>query len=909
MKRTLLSLVFAIAMVFAFQTAFGQGATTSAISGQVVGSDGERLPGATVIAIETATGSQYGTVTDLDGNFEIRGMKSGDYNVRITFVGYSELEFTAALRQGQTSFVGKKVLEASTIGLSGINIISDRAKERETPVAFSTIESKQLKEQLGSRDIPMVLNVTPNVYSTQQGGGAGDARVNVRGFNQRNVAIMINGVPVNDMENGWVYWSNWDGIGDATSSIQMQRGLSAVNLATPSIGGTMNVISSPAEQKKGVTFKQEYGSGSFFKTTLMAHTGLIDGKWALSAGGVRKTGDGVIDKTWTDAWAYYLGASYNINSKNRLEFYAMGAPQRHGQNLYRQNIAAYDHEYAKDEFDYPQEALDKFPESVSGRYYNENWGEVSHKYTGDQYWNGKARERYSDDFINERENYYHKPLVNLNWYSQLSDDLNLFTTAYYSGGTGGGTGTYGSVKWDYDGPSRMVDFNSTIENNTVSDTAFGVLRNSTNNQWTVGVISKLRWDISENFKASVGIDGRTAEIGHFREIRDMLGGKFYYFDGNQFDSEGEFNKVLGDKIDYDFTNKVNWVGGYLQGEYSNGFFSAYGTAGYSMIKYNYTNHFVKAEGSNDELTAESEGIGGYQIKGGASYNITETLSAFANLGYVSKVPIFDAVINDRNGSVADDPENEKFTSIEAGLSYRSISNRFWVNANYYYTTWKDRTLSLGIVNQDGSEGFVFITGMAQTHSGFEIEGSWRPIDQLAFNFAGSLNNWVYTNDVSGVIKDYEDPAGTEEEYNYYVKDLKVGDAPQTQGVLGVTVYPLKGMRAQVLGKYYTNYYANWDPFSRTNADDKEQVWEVPSYAVFDLHFGYELPFEATGATFEVFANVFNLFDATYIQDATDNSRYNAYYGENNEYSHTAAAAEVFLGLPRMYNIGLLINVR
>ena len=39
---------------------------------------------------------------------------------------------------------------------------------------------------------------------------------------------MINGVPQNDMENGWVYWSNWDGVGDGTSSIQVQRGLSVL---------------------------------------------------------------------------------------------------------------------------------------------------------------------------------------------------------------------------------------------------------------------------------------------------------------------------------------------------------------------------------------------------------------------------------------------------------------------------------------------------------------------------------------------------------------------------------------------------------------------------------------------------------------------------------------------------------
>ena len=42
-------------------------------------------------------------------------------------------------------------------------------------------------------------------------------------FNQRNVAIMINGIPVNDMENGWVYWSNWDGVADVLAQFKCKK--------------------------------------------------------------------------------------------------------------------------------------------------------------------------------------------------------------------------------------------------------------------------------------------------------------------------------------------------------------------------------------------------------------------------------------------------------------------------------------------------------------------------------------------------------------------------------------------------------------------------------------------------------------------------------------------------------------
>jgi outer membrane cobalamin receptor len=141
--------------------------------------------------------------------------------------------------------------------------LASRADET-TPVAYTNVSKEEMEVRLGSQDIPMILNTTPSVYATQQGGGAGDARINVRGFNQRNVAVMINGVPQNDMENGWVYWSNWDGMADVTSNVQVQRGLGASNLAVASVGGTINVRSSAADMEKGYGFKQEIGNDSPF---------------------------------------------------------------------------------------------------------------------------------------------------------------------------------------------------------------------------------------------------------------------------------------------------------------------------------------------------------------------------------------------------------------------------------------------------------------------------------------------------------------------------------------------------------------------------------------------------------------------------------------------------------------------
>ena len=886
---------------------------------------GDPLIGANVVL----EGTTMGASTDMDGFFIIENVPEGNYVLKVIYVGYDE--YTQNITVGTETVSLKIALKPTAIMGQEITVFADRAKPRETPVAFTEVDKKEIVSRLGSRDIPLVLNVTPSVYATQQGGGSGDARVNIRGFNQRYIAVMINGVPVNDMENGWVYWSNWDGVGDATSSIQVQRGLSAVNLAVPSIGGTMNVLTDPTAQNASLSFKQEVGSAGFLKSTLIGHTGLINNKFALSGVIVRKVGDGLIDKTWTDAWAYYFGASYTLNKNNRFELYALGAPQRHGNNYYRQNIAAYSHDFAKNLSDYDQAAFEKYHEA--GRYFNQNWAPVDPSYKGKQYFNGATHDRHASDFLNERENYYHKPIVNLNWYTTLSEKLNIFTTVYYSGGKGGGSGTYGKVyrqdangeigdddyKFYYGPAPWRWNWNKTIEvNQAPADTYYvdkdtlykdngqsiGILRNSVNQQWTVGLISKAYYKVTDNFKLNVGIDWRTAEIEHFREVRDLLGGQYYVDYANDFDKTDESRKKrLGDKIAYYFTNTVDWIGGFAQGEYKGKNYTVYGMFGYSGIKYSHTNHF-KDDGTGHELVLKPNWITGFQVKGGASYLISKSLDVFVNAGYVSKVPIFDNVINDRTGTIAKDPKNEKFYSFEGGVNYYALNGNLTTKFNVYHTIWNDRAYTRGFVLPDGTEGLIFLSGMNTVHQGVELEGAYRPIRWFRLDGAISFGNWYYTDDVNGLYKDYSGGTGTDVEYHYYVKNLKVGDQPQTSLALGLNFYPIKGLSLQLVGRYYDRYYANWDPFSRTKPDDRKQSWEAPSYFVSDFHASYALPFDLGGIKMNLFFHVFNILDAEYIQDATDNSRYNAW-----DKDHDADDAEVFFGLPRFFNGGLQLELK
>jgi hypothetical protein len=851
-----------------------------------------------------------------NGSFILKDVPVGMQAVTVSFMGYGKQTKEVEVKEGETAVV-KFALAVETISIEGINVVSDRAKI-ETPIAFTDVEKEQITSSLGSRDIPLVLVNTPSVYSTGQGGGAGDARLNIRGFNQRNVAVMINGVPINDMENGWVYWSNWDGLGDATSSIQVQRGLSAINLAVPSIGGTMNMITDPTQMNKGVLFKQEYGSGGFKKNTLVANSGLVNDKYAFSFNVTRKTGDGVIDATWTDAWSYYLASSYNINEKNRLEFYAAGAPQRHGQMRYAQNMAAFSHEYAEDNSGVPDSDLadyfDDFPESEDGIFYNENWNVVSSDYKGKQWWDGEIHNRYSPTFLNESENYYHKPQINLNWFTKLNEQLDIYSIVYFSGGKGGGTGYYGSMNWDYSGPSRVIDWNSTIaENDTLSTGSSGILRNSVNTQWTIGAISKAYYQISETFKSSFGLDWRTAEIDHYREVRDLLGGQ-YFTDLDDDDNPvsdfwvgDEVNRELGDKIDYYNINTVDWFGGYVQGEYSAGKLNTHGMFGLSSVKYSYTDYFTD-DGTGEELFTETDGILGYQGKGGVSYRLTNNFGMFGNAGYVSKCPIFDEVINDWTGELIEDPTNEKFTAVETGFNFVGMDGLMNVKGGFYFTNWDDQSKSFAQYIPDlDDEIKIFVSGIDSRHMGVEFEIHSQPIPLVKFDVSFSKGDWKYLNDLLDVR--YEGAPGDEDTLDIYVKDLKVGDAPQTQLAFGTTLFPVEGLKTNVSYKYYSDFYATFDPFSRQDPNDTDESWEIPAYGVVDLHIGYVLPTRLIGLKMEAFVHIFNLLDDMYVQDATDNSSYNAWadWGSPPHYPHSGSSAEVYFGLPRTFNAGISLT--
>ena len=295
------------------------------VSGKVVDEANKPIIGASLFV----PGTTMGTSTDVDGTFSFttRGTVK---QIQITCIGYKSVTLDAAI-SGAKYDLGTVTLAAEALAMEDVVITQSVAVARKTPVAVSTINLEELEFKIGGMEFPEVLKSTPGVYATKDGGGYGDSKINMRGFKSANVAVMINGVPVNDMEWGGVYWSNWAGLSDVTRSMQTQRGMGASKISSPTVGGTINIVTNSIDAKRGGTVSYGIGNDGANTMSLSLSTGLNKNGWAMSLLFAKRWGNGYIQGTGYEAYNWFANISKRINTKHQISLTAFGSPQTHNQ--------------------------------------------------------------------------------------------------------------------------------------------------------------------------------------------------------------------------------------------------------------------------------------------------------------------------------------------------------------------------------------------------------------------------------------------------------------------------------------------------------------------------------------------------------------------------------------------------
>ena len=211
--------------------------------------------------------------------------------------------------------------EADTVYyLSPVVIVPTQANERETPVTFSNLTQKQLSERYFTQDVPVLLSELPSVtFYSENGNGIGYSYMNLRGFDQRRLAIMINGIPQNDPEDHQVYWIDMPDLFAYTQNVQVQRGAGSSFYGPPAIGGSVNIITSPYTAKPKISLSsgfvfQEFGGDNNVelnskKYSAAFSSGFINKRYVLTGNFSKITSDGYREKSWVNMSSYFIGAA------------------------------------------------------------------------------------------------------------------------------------------------------------------------------------------------------------------------------------------------------------------------------------------------------------------------------------------------------------------------------------------------------------------------------------------------------------------------------------------------------------------------------------------------------------------------------------------------------------------------
>lgn len=904
---------------------------------------GETVVGANVVIKGTYTGA----VTDADGKFTLL-LDKGNYTLEVSYVGF--------VSASQEIVVEDKPLyltfKLETIELDEISVIGDVARTRETPVAFTTLLPTKIEEQLSGQDIPLLLNKTPGVYATEQGGGDGDARITIRGFSQRNVAVMIDGIPVNDMENGWVYWSNWFGLSAVTRSIQVQRGLGASKLALPSVGGTMNILTKGLENKRLLSIQQGVDNNGKLTTNLGFNSGQLNHGWSFTLAGAYKNGNGWVDQATVKAWFFF--AKIDKRWGNHItSLTGFGAPQTHTQRSYKRSIAAYDTTYAKEQGVSPEDfpiLPDNRKIMDQGIGYNQHWGYI--KRDADQ-WNSDYSARIENpdaqrEVLNEKVNTYFKPQFSIRDSWNVNSRFVLSNTIYLSLGNGGGQRTRTSLKNpDLISPDDVQNNPDVFSSDEVGQinwqslynqnsgptfTGFGweypidsnysdklyystnfLVQSNNNHRW-YGLLSTFNYVINDQIDWSGGIDLRSYKAEHYMEITDLLGGD-YAIDENDLrysKSEYEANpqlavKHVGDKVYYYDDGLVNWGGFFTQLEYKTGNLSSFVNVTASVSGFKKIDYFGNHE--SDWLYKP-----GFTVKAGANYNLSEHSNVFINLGYLSKTRDFRYYFQGYTANFLPDSitENEKVKALELGYSF--VSRKFSANVNGYYTKWENkptRQVRAKYPDSTGTEYDTYgdIPGMDALHVGIEIDFIYKILRNLDFQGLVSLGNWIWDKKIDNLQMYYESNAGflantPANTISFDATGIHVGDAAQTQLGASIRYEPIKRLYIEAGGIYFNRFYSDFNPEECTDElGNPVESWRIPSYALFDFHTGYNFKFKSLDKFgFTVRLNILNLLNTVYISDAKNNDE----YIQRQFNSFDARSASVFMGAGRRFTVSLRI---
>lgn len=757
---------------------------SSQIKGRIIDSESrEPLIGTSVVIVGTSMGAATGS----DGTYSIVNVPLGTYKLRASFVGYLSQERTINL--GSSPVTADFALRQTVLEYNEVIVEVNRARERETPVAFSTIDKEQIDQRIHGQDAPLLLKGTPGLYAfSTDGTGNGESKLFIRGFNQNYVQVLINGVPTNDPESNSVYWSNWGSVSSSAASVQVQRGAGSSLYGAGAFGGSFNIVT--ANSKPRSFYGANFSLGSPLNTMygVDLNTGLIDNKFAITARFDKKDAEGTRLGSRYEGYNYYFSGSWYIDGQQSLKLVLHGAPQEHGYS-FTNDISYFKY------FNYEANSAPWLPRSVVDQLpANATNGKANYGLTDG------IRELVTSKIVTLSHNHFHKPQVELHYNYDINATSSVRATAFFSRGRGGGSSL---------NSSGSIANSARASDGSIADTASARIylanayqRDSYSFHQQGGILANYETRLSDDLKATVGGEFRywTADHpGHFTNLfgKTALNAQSYgYYDSTGVVSTSTFTRrtYQGDLVGNNDVAAFGWEMSSTDPTYNTQYrnyrgetpqytlftnltyqllpnLNINGTLQYQWYQYKLIENmpsesaigrrlkkseitslglgstrdegpgangkfYMKQYSSSSsptvsnwyefDLVNASRSRGFFQPKLGFNYNMTENFNLFGNVAHVER--FVDLSVYYNSGRVNAAADDEKSDQLEFGVGWTSRDLNAKLNG--YTMTWDNKSARIqdqSMAGQPGYDrnGFRSILVGSSSNKGVEFEFNGR----------------------------------------------------------------------------------------------------------------------------------------------------------------------------------------
>ena len=777
MKRFIVAAIAALLSISAFSQTLSEGGIKATVVSRVgrtpiAGANVELKKGGVKMQ-ELRTGN--------DGKFFFQDLANDNYSLIVAAPGYTETQVNVTVEKGLV----RDLIFVTLVPASQINEVDDSS--------FGEFDL----DDSGYTDTPTILFASNDVFTNVAGYGFSAVRYKNRGYNSESQEVYLAGVPMNDAITGYSPYSLWSGLNEAMRSKESTIGLDPAQFSAGGYNGVTNISAMPSDVRPGLRMSVLSNSAMYrFRFMVNYASGVLDNGWSYAINAsARIGGNDWIEGVFYRNFALYAGAEKRIGDEHRIALIAFATPGERG----AQNAST-------------QEVYDLMKDNM----YNSNWG----------YQNGKVR--------NARVRKTFEPVIALRYLYTPSDSFEASATLLYRTGFNG----YTALDW-YDAPDPRPDYYRNLpsyffmddseynRSNVIKygealemwrpgvasnanyqhinwDRLYNVNYNSPDgrskyaqeqrhvDQNDINLSGSIKWNLTELFTVTAGINGKINRTRNYKKIADLLGGQYYLNvdqfaerdfasnaaliqnDLDYFLEHGEAEKIgLGDSYGYDYLAQIRRANLWGNGTFNKGKLSVTLSAvlgyegfwreglvrkglfagldddgkeifynGVLLTSYDSKGNVISSKGKSEVsnfLTGSAKLLASYTLSGGHRFS--------ASFGYFSDAPTFNqAFVSARTrNSLVDGLCNSK--TVSGDLSYQLSTGGYNLRATAYYTKIMDQTDVMSFYD-DSQQSFTnfAMTGIDQRHVGIEF-GAKMPlfVSGLTASAVLSLGEFVYTS--------------------------------------------------------------------------------------------------------------------------------------------------------------------